>query len=195
MTWQREYHESSITYPSGPFSMGFVRADGCLCPDGIRRTAYPSGMGIADTFWTLPARVRVTRDGGRFTVTGTVSVADEDVCATCKRPITYTGAGARGWVHEDEDEAGTTHEVDHEAREYVLFRPNLYGSNGYVLAGTDDLRSYVRKADEYARARVEMFAREDEDSRYLDPYRETADERYPHVDKARDEITRREAGK
>lgn len=173
----RHYYRSSITWEDGPFSVGFLRADGCLCPDGERRTAYPSGTGTPDTFFSLPARVRVTRNGARYTVSGYVSTDRESVCETCGCTLDYIN----GWVHED---GSTEHVPVWSEREYVRFHPYLYGKNGYVLAHTQDLRNYVRRWDDYARARVRYYA---------DTHAETADERYPYVREAQAELTRREA--
>lgn len=66
----RTYHESSITYADGPFSGNLIKAEGALCPDGTRRNAFPSGGGIADTFFSIPAFVYV----GRTRVYGYVTV-------------------------------------------------------------------------------------------------------------------------
>ncbi len=55
----REYHESRLIVTDGPFGGALVRAVGALCPDGVRRTAYPSGDGWPDTFFSVPARVTV----------------------------------------------------------------------------------------------------------------------------------------
>lgn len=110
-----QYHESSVThsYPWG----GLVRADGALCPDGVRRVAYPSGDGFADTFFSLPARVRITRDGSRFTVSGYVTMETMDGFST----------------HTDDDPLT------------VKFYPYLCRKNGALLADTDDLIRYVRE--------------------------------------------------
>lgn len=163
MTDVTHYHESSLVRDSGPWAMGIRCARGALCPDGVRRTAYPTYDGIADTFYSVPCRVRVTRDGARFTVGGYVTVETMDGYSS----------------HSDEDPLT------------VKFLPYLYGRNGHVLASDESLGGYVRTAHAYERSRSEMFAREDPSSRYLDPYRQTAADRYPYVDRAMVEMTRR----
>ncbi len=160
----REYHESRLVY-GWQMWHPLVKAEGAMCPDGIRRTAYPSSDGIADTFYSIPARVRVTHNHARYTISGYV-----------------TTATVEGMSTPTDDDPLT-----------VYFHPYTYGTNGWILASTDALAQYVRKYDEYARGRADMFARWPEDSRYLDPYRQTADEAYPNVDKARTELERRTA--
>lgn len=109
-----QYHESSITrsYPWG----FMLRADGALCPDGVRRVAYPSTDGVADTWFSIPARVRITRDGSRYTVAGYVTVQS-----------------VNGWDTPTPDDPATVH-----------FRPYLYRQNGHLLASDYDLCQYVR---------------------------------------------------
>lgn len=108
------YHESSLTrdYPWG----ALVRADGALCPDGVRRVAYPSTDGVADTFFSVPARVRITRDGARYTIAGYVTVE------------TMSGYGTG-----TPDDPAT-----------VKFCPYLYRQNGHLLADDVSLANYVR---------------------------------------------------
>ena len=55
----REYHESRLIVTDGPFGGALIRAEGALCPDGVRRIAYASGDGWPDTFFSVPARVSV----------------------------------------------------------------------------------------------------------------------------------------
>ena len=67
----RRVYYGSITYTtSGPFGGDLVIAFGVLCTDGKRRIAYPSGRGIADTFFSIPAFVyaRTGEPGDRRTV-------------------------------------------------------------------------------------------------------------------------------
>jgi hypothetical protein len=52
-------NDSRLIVSEGPFGGDMIRAEGVLCSDGVRRNAYPTGGGIADTFYTIPARVSV----------------------------------------------------------------------------------------------------------------------------------------
>jgi len=56
---RRDYEDSALITRDGPFSGEMIKATGALCPDGIRRNAYPSTDGIADTYFSIPAFVRV----------------------------------------------------------------------------------------------------------------------------------------
>lgn len=52
------YPDGSVVYRThGPFST-VARVANCLCEDGKRRTVYATGYG--DTFFSIPAEVRVT---------------------------------------------------------------------------------------------------------------------------------------
>ena len=64
----RTYHKSRLIVTDGPFGGALLRAEGALCPDGKRRTAYASGDGWPDTFFSVPARVtvRVVKESPRF---------------------------------------------------------------------------------------------------------------------------------
>ncbi len=65
----QSFHESTIER-GGDMVHAMVRATGALCSDGVRRTAHPSGDGIADTLFRTPAYVRV---GGKQ-VSGYITV-------------------------------------------------------------------------------------------------------------------------
>lgn len=114
-----QYLDSSLEVEDGPFAGNLIRARGALCPDGVRRTAYPTTDGLADTFFSIPARVRITRDGSRFTVGGYITIATED-----------------GFTVESMRDRHT-----------VLFRPYLYGANGHLLADDISLAKYVRDVE------------------------------------------------
>lgn len=164
MTSVHEYHESRLIYGRQMWHP-LVKAEGAMCPDGVRRTAYPSSDGVADTFYSIPARVRVTHNHARYTISGYVTTA------------TMSGMS----TPTDEDPLT------------VYFHPYLYGRNGWIIASTDALRQYVRKADEYARERVRFLT--DENPRIRELYTDEAEVRYPYSHEARVEITRRdEAG-
>lgn len=54
---RREYADGALYVANGPFAGEMRAAEGVLCPDGIRRSAFPSADGIADTFFSIPAYV------------------------------------------------------------------------------------------------------------------------------------------
>lgn len=69
-----QYLDSSLTRQDGPFAGEMLYAKGALCPDGKRRNAWPSGDGVADTFFSIPAFVYV----GSTRVYGYVTIETED---------------------------------------------------------------------------------------------------------------------
>ena len=65
------YRDGSIGFRTfGPFGT-WARWRNVLCEDGKRRAVYATNY--ADTFFSIPARVTVRKDGKRFTVAGFVS--------------------------------------------------------------------------------------------------------------------------
>jgi hypothetical protein len=79
-----------------------IRAEGVLCSDGVRRNAYPTGGGVADTFYTIPARVSIK---GK-TVSGFVTIDGP------------TGAETLGFVALSKGKN-------------AYFLPNDFGRDGY----------------------------------------------------------------
>jgi hypothetical protein len=89
-----DYYESSIIRRDGPFEGGLVKAEGALCPDGVRRTAHASGDGNADTFFSIPAFVYAQRKRvyGYITVecvSGSSVPTDDDPATVKFFPYTY----------------------------------------------------------------------------------------------------------
>lgn len=148
---RRDYGDASLTFTDGPWLARLVRADNVLCPDGVRRTAYPSGDGIADTFFSIPARVRISEDGARFTISGYVTISD--------------GRDTRTGEYRTEGD--------------VRFVPYLYGRNGWRLASTDALAAYVRRAREYDRERIRYSERDS--SVFTDKHNEQISDRVREV--------------
>ena len=69
------YRDGSIGFRTfGPFGT-WARWRNVLCEDGKRRAVYATNY--ADTFFSIPARVTVRKDGKRFTVAGFVSFDSE----------------------------------------------------------------------------------------------------------------------
>lgn len=94
-----------VRYPFGLYASG-VSSVYALCPDGTVRRAEITAE-TADTFYSVPARVRVTRDGTRYSVSGYITTAGFDA-----RP-----------------ELG-------ESAESVRFRPYTYARHSAVIYGS-----------------------------------------------------------
>jgi hypothetical protein len=122
---QHHYGESTYITEDGPFAGNFVKALGALCPDGKRRTAFPSGDGYADTFFSVPAYVHA---GGKrvygYVTTDEDSVRfvpylyrkhhalvqhpprpDDLMCLECGR--TCRMEGTSGHLHPTHEESGS----------------------------------------------------------------------------------------
>lgn len=72
----RTYGEATYESADGPFGGALIRATNVLCPDGIRRTAWASHDGHADTFFSVPAYVYGKANGRTVRVYGYVSIDD-----------------------------------------------------------------------------------------------------------------------
>lgn len=69
-------YSTSITRTTGPFSGDIISAR-VMCSDGVvRRARFYDG--IADTFFSVPCRVNVQREGKRVTVAGYLTVETSD---------------------------------------------------------------------------------------------------------------------
>jgi hypothetical protein len=85
------YRDGSIGYRTpGPFGT-WARWASVLCEDGKRRAVYATNY--ADTFFSIPARVTVRKNGKRYTVAGYVSFDSETECPVF-RAYTYRKNGA-----------------------------------------------------------------------------------------------------
>jgi hypothetical protein len=89
-----EYFQSALVVSDGPFGGDLRKAEGALCPDGIRRNAYPSADGISDTFFSIPAYVNA--EGKRVygyvtveTIGGYSTVTDDDPATVKFVPYKY----------------------------------------------------------------------------------------------------------
>lgn len=94
MARRQDYHESALIVADGPFAGEMLKAVGALCPDGVRRTARPSWDGVADTFFSIPARVSAkgTTVSGYVTIetVGGSSIPTDDDPLTVKfKPYKY----------------------------------------------------------------------------------------------------------
>jgi hypothetical protein len=109
-----QYLDSVYHTNDHAFGGEFVKAEGALCPDGVRRNARPSGDGVADTFFSVPAFVYVgrTRVYGYVTiesVLGNTTVTEDDPATVKFVPYLYrknahlVGAKVEG---EDESQEG-----------------------------------------------------------------------------------------
>ena len=79
------YPDGAIGYRTpGPFST-WARWRNVLCEDGKRRAVYATSY--ADTFFSIPARVTVRRNGKRLTVSGFISL---DSATESPRFIAYS---------------------------------------------------------------------------------------------------------
>lgn len=69
-----EYADSALVRQDGPFMGNLLLAENALCPDGKRRNAYPTGDGLGDTYFSIPAYVNVRHEGKNVRVYGYISV-------------------------------------------------------------------------------------------------------------------------
>lgn len=77
-TERRQCGDSALIVRAGPFAGNLVRAENALCADGIRRTAFASYDGIADTFFSVPAYVHARHEGKSVRVYGYVTTDGRD---------------------------------------------------------------------------------------------------------------------